>query len=150
MRYLYNPLRELWERNGPLPHSAASLGERAAALCVSMGSWQALGMRLSSNGFYIDREEGNTVMLGESRDVFKAIYVLQSEKCPCCRFVRLRALRGLPHWVGKIISGSHSSRSGLYKYRTSGALWGGSEGRRLTQRVVEIASITPDKPFRYE
>ena len=57
VRYLYNPLRELWERNGSLPLRAASLGERAAALCVSMGSCQAFGLKRSSNRFYIDREE---------------------------------------------------------------------------------------------
>ncbi len=42
---------------------------------------------------------------------------------PCLRVVRLRALRGLPHRGGSA-SESHSLRSGLYKYRTSGALWG--------------------------
>ena len=74
MRYLYNPLRELWDPAMSFPTSAASLGERAAALCVSMGSCQALGMKRSSNSrFYIDHEEGNTVMLGLSRDVILTI-----------------------------------------------------------------------------
>ena len=62
---------------------------------------------------------------------------------PCLRVVRLRALRGLPHRGGSA-SESHSLRSGLYKYRTSGALWGETLSEtETTTDVVGCTNIAP-------
>jgi len=62
---------------------------------------------------------------------------------PCLRVVRLRALRGLPHRGGSA-SESHSLRSGLYKYRTSGALWGETLSEtETTTYAVGYTEIAP-------